>query len=183
MSSYHNNFAPQERPLPNVRIDDMPGLVSSLRSLARAMLTLTDSGNSLQGNGHAGFGDRRRLGELAASICRERARRAEFLPAELFGEPAWDILLDLFAAAKASELRSIKSVCLSARVPEATALRFIEQLASHGLVERKPDKTDARRKFLSLTPIGLRRMKDYLAAMPPLGDSGEDIIRYLVMDG
>ncbi|MDP3676513.1 MAG: winged helix DNA-binding protein [Novosphingobium sp.] len=167
----------------SVRSGDPPGLVSSLRTLARAMLALTDGNEAHTGmNGH-GAGDRRQWGKLASNIYHERTRRADFFPAELFGEPSWDILLDLFHAAKASELRSIKSVCLSSRVPEATALRYIDQLAAHGLVERRPDKTDARRKFLSLTPIGMRGMQDYLSSMPPLGDTGEDLIRYLVMDG
>jgi hypothetical protein len=67
----------------------------------------------------------------------------------LFGEPAWDILLDLYAAAEANDLRSIKSACLSSQVPEATALRYIDLPAAHGRVERKPDRTDKRRKYLT----------------------------------
>lgn len=164
-----------------VRAGDPPGLVSSVRTLARAMLALTGQGEPP--NGLNGAGDRRQWGKLASSIYHERTRRSDFFPAELFGEPSWDILLDLFRAAKANELRSIKSVCLSSRVPEATALRYIAQLAAHGLVERRPDKTDARRKFLSLTPLGMGAMQDYLSSMPPLGDTGEDLIRYLVMEG
>ena len=64
---------------------------------------------------------------------------------------------------------------------EATALRYIYSLVAHGLVERAPDKTDRRRKFLALTALGQRKMHDYLAGMPPLGDQGEDLIRLLVM--
>ena len=143
------------------------------------MLTITED------NGRDGVGqrpnDRRQAGRLAQEVYRERSRRAEFFPSELFGEPAWDILLDLYAAAKASELRSIKSACLSSNVPEATALRYIDQLAAHGLVERKPDRTDKRRKYLSLTPLGERKMHDYLASMPPIGDQGEDLIRHLLL--
>ena len=169
-----DRFIPS-RPL--VRRDDPPGLVSSLRTLARAMLALTEHDPAET----RGSGERRRWGQLARSLHRERARRAEFFAADLFGEPAWDILLDLYAAAKANELRSIKSACLSSHVPEATALRYIDELAAQGLVERKPDRTDKRRKYLSLTPLGERKMHDYLASMPPLGDQGEDVIRHLVL--
>jgi len=161
---------------PLIRADDPPGLVSSLRTLARAMLNLTESGAEPGA-------DRRQSGQLARALHRERERRAEFFAADLFGEPAWDILLDLYAAAKAGELRSIKSACLSSHAPEATALRYIDQLVGHGLVERKPDRTDKRRKYLSLTPLGERKMQDYLASMPPLGDTGEDLVRYLVLAG
>ena len=167
---------------PLVRVDDPPGLVSSLRTLARAMLALTENdAAAAERTEPRGESERRQRGKLARDLHRERARRAEFFPGDLFGEPAWDILLDLYAAARANELRSIKSACLSSHAPEATALRYIEQLAAHGLVERKPDRTDKRRKYLSLTPLGERKMRDYLASMPPLGDQGEDLIRYLVL--
>jgi len=174
-----DRFIP-ERPL--VRAGDPAGLVSSLRTLARAMLALTEgtaaNGERVEPRANE---DRRQWGRLASSLYRERSRRAEFFPSVLFGEPAWDILLDLYAAAKSNELRSIKAACLSSQAPEATALRYIEQLAAHGLVERKPDRTDKRRKYLSLTPLGERKMRDYLASMPPLGDQGEDLIRHLLL--
>ena len=160
-----------------VRADDPPGVISSLRTLARAMLAITDDSEPLTRPDN----ERRQLGKLAAALHRERGRRAEFFGDGLFGEPAWDILLDLFAAARAQEVRSIKSVCLSSHVPEATALRYIDLLAAQGLVERKLDRTDRRRKYLSLTPLGERKMRDFLASMPPLGDVGQDLLRHLAL--
>ena len=85
----------------------------------------------------------------------------------MFGEPAWDILLDLFAALHLCELRSVKEVCLAANVPEATALRHIDGLIAQGLVSRRRDRTDNRRKFLTITPDGNRRMLDYLRSTHP----------------
>lgn len=164
---------------PVIRTDDRPGIIRGLRMLARAMLAMTEQ-DTLPGAGRLDD-DRRRLGQLARALHRERARREEFFSGDLFAEPAWDILLDLFAAKRASELRSIKAVCLSSHVPEATALRYIELLAAQGLVERTPDRFDRRRKYLSLTALGERRMQDYLASMPPLGDLGEDLLRFLVL--
>lgn len=166
-----------------VRAEDPPGMLTSLRTLARAMLALTDSTVAQPGRTYRNGEDRRRWGVLAQKIYVERKRRGDFFPAELFGEPAWDILLDLFHAAKASELRSIKSACLSSNVPEATALRHIGRLAAAGLAERIGDRTDRRRKFLRLTPLGQRRMEDFLVTMQPLGDQGEDLIRYLAQQG
>jgi DNA-binding MarR family transcriptional regulator len=166
-----------------VRADDAPSMLTSLRTLARAMLSLTDRSSAQAGAPPAASGDRRQWGLLARSLHRERARRASFLPAELFGEPAWDILLDLTYAAKANELRSIKAACLSSQAPEATALRYIDQLVRFGLVERIDDKTDRRRKFLRLTGLGERSMRDYLISMPPIGDHGEDLIRYIAQLG
>lgn len=119
------------------------------------------------------------LADLARRFYSQRRRRSRHLPAGLFGEPAWDILLDLAYAARANELRSIKSACLSSHAPEATALRHIDRLLHFGLVERIDDKTDRRRKFLRLTGLGERKMEEFLASMPPLGDHGEDLIRYI----
>ena len=166
-----------------VRSYDGPGMLTNLRTLARAMLSLTDSHVSPADTLTRSSEDRRHWGMLARNIHRERGRRANYLPAELFGEPAWDILLDLAYAAKADELRSIKAACLSSQVPEATALRYIEQLVGFGLVERIADKTDRRRKFLRLTMLGERKMEGFLSTMPPLGDQGEDLIRYIAQLG
>lgn len=166
-----------------VRSYDEPGMLTSLRTLARAMLSLTDGNAAQAGAPGKSTDDRRQWGLLARNIHRERSRRANYLPAELFGEPAWDILLDLAYAAKSNELRSIKSACLSSQVPEATALRYIAQLVRFGLVERIDDKTDRRRKFLRLTGLGERKMEEFLASMPPLGDHGEDLIRYIAQLG
>lgn len=167
----------------HVRSYDEPSMLTSLRTLARAMLSLTDDTRLQKGALAKGADDRRQWGLLARNIHRERSRRANYLPAELFGKPAWDILLDLAYAAKASELRPIKSACLSSQVPEATALRYIDQLVRLGLVERIDDKTDRRRKFLRLTALGERKMEEFLASMPPLGDHGEDLIRYIARLG
>lgn len=145
------------------------------------MLSLTDPRASAIANPTLVGFDRRQWGQMAQIIHAERSRRMAYFPADLFGEPAWDILLDLFYAAKTSELRSVKAACISSNVPEATALRYIEQLARHGLVERKRDKIDRRRKYLSLTALGQRKMQDYLASMSPIGDQGEDLIRTLLL--
>ena len=104
---------------------------------------------------------------VAGSLHRDRLQRTRYFPPGLFGEPAWDILLDLFAALHGCELRSVKEVCLAANVPEATALRHIEGLIVQGLVTRRRDRTDNRRKFLTMTPEGNRRMLDYLRSTHP----------------
>lgn len=104
------------------------------------------------------------LGRIARTMYRERARRAAFFPSPLFGEPAWDILLDLFVASRENELRSVKEVCIASHAPDATALRYVEQLIGAGLVVRTRDTRDNRRKFLALSPEGYRRMSRYLAA-------------------
>lgn len=81
-----------------------------------------------------------------------RRRRDRLLGNEIFGEPSWDILLDLYVSEMNAKPISISSACIAAAVPSTTALRWLNILVEHGHVERHPDMTDARRSFLSLTP-------------------------------
>lgn len=100
-------------------------------------------------------------GPRARSEIRARAARAQFFKASLFSDPAWDILLELFAAQQEGRRVSISAAGLSAEIPLTTALRWIAALEREELVERVGDPTDARRTFLKLTGKGLRAMTLY----------------------
>lgn len=97
--------------------------------------------------------DRRALADLAKNAYRARRLRAQFFAgADLFGEPAWDLLLDLFINANEGKHVPVTSACIGAAVPTTTALRWLAILESRGLVEREADSSDARRIFVRLTP-------------------------------
>lgn len=80
-----------------------------------------------------------------------REREKLFGKPDLFGEPAWDILVDLFIAAEEGKRISVSSLCVAAVVPPTTALRWISILETGGLIERTSDALDARRFYLSLS--------------------------------
>jgi hypothetical protein len=69
---------------------------------------------------------------------------------DLFGEPAWDMLVDLFIAGEEGKKISVSSLCVASAVPMTTALRWIAILESRALIERTADALDARRWYLSL---------------------------------
>lgn len=107
--------------------------------------------------------------ELARSTYRaRRLRESIFKDPDLFGEPAWDILLDLANAAFAGERVSVSSACLGATVPSTTGLRWLSILEGKGLVEREDDLLDGRRTYVRLTRKGLSRMDNYLRASAAL---------------
>ena len=83
-------------------------------------------------------------------LLRARRIRADFLPGDLFADPAWDMLLDLLAARLEHERVSVSSLCIAAAVPPTTALRWIRTLTDKGLVERQDDPHDGRRIFIAL---------------------------------
>ena len=104
------------------------------------------------------------IGELAAACYAARRRRDRaFADLQLFGEPAWDILLDVAAAEGRGERLQITSVCIGACVPETTALRWIGVLEKRGLLRREHDLADQRRSFVRLTQDGARRLRSYFA--------------------
>jgi DNA-binding MarR family transcriptional regulator len=90
-----------------------------------------------------------------------RSRETIFGKPHLFGEPAWDILLDLFIAAEESKQISVSSLCIASAVPATTALRWIAILEAEGLIERSCDPADARRVFVALCDDGFAKMKSY----------------------
>ena len=106
----------------------------------------------------------------AAVRLYQRARRLRdrFFPAELFADPSWDILIDLYAARQTRRPVSVSGACYAAAAPSTTGLRHIALLQAAGLIERTPDPADHRRTFLVLTPKGLDAMRDYLAAVASL---------------
>ena len=100
---------------------------------------------------------------------RARRLRGGFFGDGLFEDPAWDMLLDLYAAELEGGRVSVSSLCIAAHVAPTTALRWIGRLADAGLFERRPDPHDRRRAFIALTRQGSAAMRGYLAALERAG--------------
>jgi len=106
-----------------------------------------------------------RLTAVARELYASRRRRHKFLPADLFGEPTWDILLDLYISTREGRSVPTTSACIGAHVPPTTALRWLRILEARGLVEREDDGRDGRRTFVRLSASGLVAMDQTLAAL------------------
>jgi DNA-binding MarR family transcriptional regulator len=127
---------------------------------------------------NTGAGSRKREAyfALATRIYEMRRQRTEFWPAELFGEPAWDIMLDLYIRECEGREVNVTSVCIASSVPQSTALRWVSLLESNGLIERRGAPHDFRVQYLRLTKDGSQRMQrflrqtkgDHLGATEPL---------------
>lgn len=85
------------------------------------------------------------------NLIRARQLRLRFFNADLFADPAWDMLLDLTAARAEHRRVSVTSLCIASGVPTTTALRWIKLLEQAGMVRRIKDDTDHRRAFVALT--------------------------------
>ena len=91
----------------------------------------------------------------------ERKNRGKMFPQHLFADPAWDMLLELYAAELAQLRLSTSTLCGAATVPQTTALRWINTLEKEGLVSRRSDPTDRRRFFIRLSSEGVSCMRAY----------------------
>ena len=95
--------------------------------------------------------------------------RDQFFGVGLFEDPAWDMLLDLFAADLEGARVSVSSLCIAAAVAPTTALRWIAKMVDAGLFAREPDPFDRRRAFMALTGRARDGMRGYFVAMARAG--------------
>lgn len=102
--------------------------------------------------------------ELLEKLREMRRVRSKYLPEELFSDPCWDVLLDLYEARLSSKQVSVTSLGATSGVPMSTALRRIGELQQHGLVERICDTEDKRRSFVVLTRQGLQALDNFFDA-------------------
>ncbi len=110
---------------------------------------------------HAGTG--KATLALAHELYVARRRRERHFSGDLFGEPTWDILLDLYVASREDRRVPTTSACIGAHVPPTTALRWLRILENRGYVEREDDGRDGRRTFVRLTTSGLAAMDGWLS--------------------
>ncbi len=106
--------------------------------------------------------------DVRATI-RSRRLRDQHFAAELFADPAWDMLLDLYAARLEGRRVSVSSLCIAAAVPPTTALRWIGTMHDADLFGREPDPNDRRRAHITLTQRAANAMRGYFVAAAKAG--------------
>lgn len=102
------------------------------------------------------------LQRRARDILANRRRRHDIFGRAMFGEPAWEMLLLLYAMD--SEARqTISRLADLAGASKSTALRWIDYLDAQRLIRREPHPTDRRAAFVELTEKGSRAVELYLS--------------------
>jgi hypothetical protein len=107
----------------------------------------------------AGHGDR--LSEAARAILVDRRSRLDLLPAELFGDWPWEVLLTLFVADAEGRRLTGRTIAATLACTPPTVTRWMQHLARTGLVvgdtSVDPDAP------LTLSPAGITALESYLA--------------------
>jgi hypothetical protein len=106
----------------------------------------------------------RQRAKAVRRVLRQRRMREQYFPADLFADPAWDMLLDLYAARLERQPVSVSSLCIAAAVPATTALRWIKTMTDAGLFLREADPHDGRRIFIGLAEAAFDSLARYFEA-------------------
>lgn len=95
-------------------------------------------------------------------MIRLRRQRDMLFGADLFADPAWDMMLDLLAARIERIRVAVSSLCIASAVPPTTALRWIKTLTEIGIFRRVADATDGRRIFIELSDDAAKSVLNFV---------------------
>jgi DNA-binding MarR family transcriptional regulator/CheY-like chemotaxis protein len=121
--------------------------------------------------------DERDAARQLRTLINEEQMRAR-LRAKVFGSLArnrasWMLLLVLSEAFQAGQEVTIKGTAYHAGLPLSSALRRLNEMCSQGLILRRGDPGDARRSFVSLTPLGQSYFVRYATEMSRAEETGK----------
>ncbi|MCL9982813.1 MAG: MarR family winged helix-turn-helix transcriptional regulator [Erythrobacter sp.] len=141
--------------------DELAAIAAKLRDVASPSADVLEAANNAQRTQRLERSERRYLALARQAYALRRKRAAIFGNPELFGEPAWDILLDLYIAQAEGKPVSVSSACIGSAAPPTTGLRWLGVLADEGLVVRENDADDNRRVLVRLTRTGITAMERF----------------------
>jgi len=94
---------------------------------------------------------------LVCQAYQARREREDMFDADLFADPAWDILLALFCSHLADRQMTLQDAIKSAAVPESTARRWLTALERRGLI-----RSVAHEDRVQLTPSAISKLEAYV---------------------
>lgn len=95
------------------------------------------------------------LAQVAIRLRAKAKQRTKHLSQEFLGEPAWEMLLELFIQFAGGAAVSTKSLCLASGLADTSALRMIDRLDDAGLIERSQSSVDKRITLVGLSKQGV----------------------------
>lgn len=93
------------------------------------------------------------------SVILVRRARSSVLGEGLFSDPAWDILLELYAATLGERTLTASELAQATETPFSTTQRWIVALEQRGLVRSMKDPLKADQVRISLTAEGVSKME------------------------
>lgn len=145
-------------------LENAPPSPGEVRALASQLLAWADQ---LATRNWTGFDPEAEVGDelmlaLAVSGREISRRRNQIFAHAALGNPAWDVLLELYVQEARGYRVSLDHLALSGELRAETVYASAEVLIEAGMVERTPDRFDARVAWLSLSPSGKRGISEFL---------------------
>ena len=103
--------------------------------------------------------------ETLALLRREQYFRTQHFPPSAANETAFALLLEAADFRARGERAQVTALGLNYAVPHATRARHLAALCKDNLLQRTPDKLDARRSWVDLTPMGSKLLESHLAKL------------------
>lgn len=125
------------------------------REQFNSAISIESSGSTNQSVGS------RRVAQVE-SLLKIRDMRGAYLPKEIFGDPAWFMILDLYLSGLQNKKVSVSSLCFASGGSQTTALRRVHDLVDLGVVIREQDPTDRRRAYLVLSNDAILHLEEML---------------------
>jgi hypothetical protein len=98
---------------------------------------------------------------LVRAILRIRRLRGDYLPAAA-GDPAWTMILELYAAGLEGRPLNQSRLTVAAGVPHTTGLRITRTLLAQGVFVSRTDSADSRQLMLALATDAADKVRAYL---------------------
>lgn len=143
---------------PDIRDELLAEIARLERCLLEARLALEPEPTAKPGSG-AVIIDENRIRRLLVA----RRIRDTHLGDELFADPAWDLLLQAFAADLGQKRMSVSELCEALTVPHSVTRRWIKKLEEDGYFRRR----EAPDELVELTTEGSARLRRYFEIVGP----------------
>lgn len=99
-------------------------------------------------------------GAVSGAI-RSWRERSNYLPGELFSDPAWGMLLELLQAEIEQRRVSLPRLCNISAISATSLARWLKALENRELIIRRADPHDARNEFVELSPKASAALRRY----------------------
>lgn len=107
---------------------------------------------------------------LLLLVYRERER---LMHKSIFGDPPWEISLELMKMSLAGKAIPVSSACTASSAPLTTSLRWVRNMEKLGLVQRWNDPGDKRRDLIELSDEYSTEISDFLQSIIKKWVSGD----------
>lgn len=96
----------------------------------------------------------------AQDLRKIRILKNDIFGSDLFSDPAWDILLDLFVYDDNGMGIPLTSVGIDQKIPISTLSRYVDRMALQGFIIKTEDTVDKRRILLAISPTYRKELEN-----------------------